>query len=61
VLIISNLAFLNKTISKENMGRMKQAYDDHKAREAAMAETAKVAKKASGGSTKPSKKKQRTK
>lgn len=51
----------HKTISKENMGRMKQAYDDHKAREAAKAEAAKVAKKASGGSTKPSKKKQRTK
>jgi cryptochrome len=52
----------HKTISKENMGRMKQAYDDHKAREAIKAEAAKAAKKkTSSDSTKPSKKKRRTK
>lgn len=39
----------HKTISKENMGRMKQAYDDHKARQAAEAETAKAEKAAKMG------------
>ena len=47
----------HKTISKENMGRMKQAYDDHKERQAAEAALAKAAKK----SAQPSKKKQRIK
>lgn len=36
----------HKSIAKENMSRMKQAYDDHKAREAEAAEAAKAAKKA---------------
>ena len=59
----------HKVISKENMARMKQAYDDHKAREAAEAESAKSAKaaakrgatskKAGSSSAQPSKKKQR--
>jgi cryptochrome len=39
----------HSVVSKENMTRMKQAYDDHKAREAAAAPK-----------EKPSKKKQRT-
>ena len=50
----------HKTIVKENMGRMNQAYDDHKARQAAEAELAKAAKK-KGGTTQPNKKKQRIK
>ena len=57
----------HKVISKENMARMKQAYDDHKAREAAAAESAKAAKKATASKKKastsakqPSKKKQKT-
>ena len=49
----------HKTISKENMGRMKQAYDGHKARQAAEAEAAKAAKKKA--SLQPSKKKRRIK
>ena len=57
----------HKTISKENMGRMKQAYDDHKARVAAEAEMAKAAKKeaskkkSSSGNAQSVKKKQRIK
>jgi len=59
----------HKIISKENMARMKRAYDDHKAMEAAKTEAAKAAKKeaaankkkaaTSGGQT--SRKKQKTK
>ena len=51
----------HKTTSKENMGRMKQAYDQHKERVAAEAAAAKAAKRSISSTSKPSKKKQKTK